>query len=87
MNPEQENSSVHHLRLANSEELLNWIHSRLNGKTIPELPRNKRVQLASACWHVAIEHYMAIVVLVREGLYGSALALMRPAIEAFVRGL
>ena len=74
-------------RLKESERILNWVHSKLDGMKIPQLPDDKRSQLASACWHVAIEHSMAIVVLVHETLHGSALALMRLLFEAYVRGM
>ena len=74
-------------RLQESERILNWVHSKLDGMKIPQLPDDKRSQLASACWHVAIDHSMAIVVLVRETLHGSALALIRPLFEAYVRGM
>jgi hypothetical protein len=39
------------------------------------------------CLHACIEHGMAIVVLVGEDLYGSALALVRLQFEAYVRGI
>ena len=74
-------------RLQESERILNWVHSKLDRMKIPQLPDDKRSQLASACWHVAIGHSMAIVVLVHETLHGSALALMRPLFEAYVRGM
>ena len=74
-------------RLQESERSLNWVHSKLDGMKIPQLPYDKRSQLASACWHVANEHSMAIVVLVHQTLYGSALTLIRPLFEAYVRGM
>ena len=75
------------LRLQESERIVNWVHSKLDGMKIPQLPDDKRSQFASACWHVAIDHSMAIVVLVRETPHGSALALIRPLFEAYVRGM
>jgi hypothetical protein len=75
------------LRLRRSDEVIRWVHANLDGKKIPALPDEKRVQLAAACWHIAIDHQMAVVVLVHETLHASALALMRPTIEAYVRGL
>ncbi len=54
---------------------------------IPQLPDDKRAQLASAGLVVAIEHSMAIVVLVRKTFHGSALALMRLLFEAYGRGM
>jgi hypothetical protein len=66
--------------------VLNWIHSRLDGMRLDTLPTSKRVQLASACLHIAVEHAQAIVVLVDNGLFGSALAMQRPLVEAYCRG-
>ena len=85
--PTPELSPAINQRLQESERILNWAHSKLDKMKIPQLPDNKRSQCASACWHVAIEHTMAIVVLVHETLHGSALALMRPMFEAYVRGM
>lgn len=45
------------------------------------------LQLASACWHVTIEHSMAIVELVHATLHGSALVLVRSIYEAYLRGM
>lgn len=81
------NSAAVLLRLQRSDEVIRWVHANLHGKKIPALPSEKRVQLAAACWHIAIDHQMAVVVLVHETLHASALALMRPTIEAYVRGL
>ncbi len=81
------NSGAVLLRLRRSDEVIHWVHASLDGKKIPALPHEKRVQLAAACWHIAIDHQMAVVVLVHETLHASALALMRPTIEAYVRGL
>ena len=74
-------------RLKKSECIMSWYYSKLVGVEIPQLPNSKRLQLASACWHVTIEHSMAIVELVRATLHGSALALIRLMYEAYVRGM
>ena len=74
-------------RLKKSECIMSWYYSKLVGVEIPQLPNSKRLQLASACWHVAIEHSMAIVELVRATLHGSSLALIRLMYEAYVRGM
>ena len=73
--------------LKESDDVLLWVHANLDGLKISKLPDDKRTQLASACWHVAVEHAQAIVVLVHERLYGSASTMIRPLFEAFVRGL
>jgi len=39
-----------------------------------------------AYWSLAIEHHVAMVVLIERQLYGSAAALLRPIVEAVVRG-
>ena len=74
-------------RLKKSECIMSWYYSKLVGVKIPQLPNSKRLQLASACWHVTIEHSMAIVELVHATLHGSALALIRVMYEAYVRGM
>ncbi|HXG69774.1 MAG TPA: hypothetical protein VNJ04_04080 [Gemmatimonadaceae bacterium] len=73
--------------LQQSIATLNWIHSKLHGQKIPKMPTSKRMQLAGGCWHVTIEHSMAIVVLVDQSLHGSALALVRPLFESYIRGM
>ena len=74
-------------RLKQSDDVLIWVHSKLDGIRLPELPHDKRTQLGSACFHVSIEHSQAIVILMHERLYGSVIAFIRPLFEAFVRGL
>jgi hypothetical protein len=71
--------------LKRSEDTLIWVQHHLDGLHIGE--GNKRVHLAAGCLHTAVEHGQAIVVLVAEGIYGSALALMRLQFEAYVRGI
>ena len=51
------------------------------------MPDSLRARIAGGCFHTVIEHHHAIRTLVHSGLYGSALALIRPTFEAFVRGL
>jgi hypothetical protein len=62
-----------------------WVQQHLDGLSLAE--PCKRSNLSGACLHASIEHGMAILVLVDEGLYGSALALIRLQFEAYVRGL
>ena len=71
--------------LKRSEDTLIWVQEHLDGLHIGE--GNKRVHLAARCLHTAVEHGQAIVVLVAEGLSGSALALVRLQFEAYVRGI
>lgn len=73
--------------LEESKTLSDWVASRLNGRRMPSLPRDKRLQMAMACQHLAIEHAQAIICLIDHGLHGSALALQRPMFEAIIRGV
>ena len=73
--------------LKQSERILIWVADQLDGLRLPDLPNEKRLQLAVGCLHVAIEHAQAIVVLIQEKCFGSALALQRPLTEAYERGL
>ena len=72
--------------LKKSQELWTWVADRLDGQRIPSLSCNKRLQLAMACQHLAIEHAQAIICLIDHEFHGSALALQRPMLEAIVRG-
>ena len=73
--------------LERSKSLGGWVADRLNGLTIRDLPLNRRLQLAMAFQHLAIEHSHAIVALIDHGWYGSALALQRSLFESLVRGV
>lgn len=70
-----------------SKELSAWVATQLDDLKIPELPCNKRLQLASACQHLAIEHAQSIICLIDHKLHGSAMALQRPMFEAVIRGV
>ena len=70
-----------------SEDTLYFVVNRINGLKMPDLPNSKRMQLASGCLHLTIEHGQSIVVLTQEKCFGSALALQRPLLETFERGL
>ena len=73
--------------LNKSKTFSEWVAARLDGLKIPELPNNKRLQLAMGSQHLAIEHAQAIIHLVDNKFYGSALALQRPMFEGIVRGV
>lgn len=73
--------------LRESQETTIWIHARLDGLKIPRMRESLRTGMACASWHVAIEHSQAIVVLVDHSLLGSATAMIRPLLEAYVRGM
>ena len=63
-----------------------WVQEHLDKRQLPGLPTIKRHQLASGALHVALEHSQAILVLVEEKLFASALALVRPLFESYLRG-
>ena len=86
-NPQPPLSPAIAQRLKKSECIVLLYVSKFGGLRIPQLPNSKRVQLASACWDVTIEHSMAILELVHARLHGSALALVRPMYEAYIRGM
>ena len=73
--------------LERSMTLGGWVADCLAGLTIRELPHSRRLQMAMACQHLAIEHSHAIVAFIDHGWDGSALALQRPLFEAVVRGV
>lgn len=73
--------------LENSKKLSDWVACRLDGQRIPNLSRDKRLQLAMACHHLAIEHAQSIICLIDHEFHGSALALQRPMFEAVIRGV
>jgi|CXWL01.1.fsa_nt_gi hypothetical protein len=60
-----------------------WLHERTNGLVFKV---DERMNIAEGFFYLAQEHHDAIIVLVRARLYGSAWALARPLLEAYVRG-
>jgi hypothetical protein len=70
--------------ISDIKDVVAWINATTSGI---EIPSDKRSQIASACFDVAIEHQAAIALLADSGLYGSMLALFRVCKEAQVRGL
>lgn len=70
--------------ISKSGTLGNWLGDQLDGRTLPgSLPD----RLAGAFWHVSLQHHLAIGSLVQEERLASAFALLRPLIDAYVRGL
>lgn len=69
--------------LAKSEALINWLDSKIDGLAVPA---SDRTRLAGGCIDAAMEHHKAVVLLVANRLYGSALAMVRPTFEAYLRG-
>ncbi len=72
-------------RLSSLRDLAQWIDMNTRNLEIPNDDRKK--QIASGCFDVAIEHQAAIILLGQAQLYGSMHAMMRILVEATVRGL
>lgn len=64
-------------------EYLNWIGAAIHEC---DLPATTRVRAAASCLAIAQDHHHAIVVLLDHDLYASSFALIRVALEAYVRG-
>lgn len=60
-----------------------WAMRQVQGKEYEPTIRNR---LASAAYSLALEHHRGLNVLVGARAYGSALTLLRPAVEAFAQG-
>jgi hypothetical protein len=67
-----------------AETLVTRLAQRIEGLKIPAEDRNR---IAAGCFHQALEHHEAIVHLVRRNLLGSAMALVRPLFEIYIRGI
>jgi hypothetical protein len=71
--------------LAQLHAVVRWIQDNTAG--LPVATPGRREALTAGCFDTAIEHQAAIALLCSRGLPGSMLALLRPMIEATVRGL
>ena len=56
------------------------------GLFVPDLPTNKRTQIASALFSLTIKQAWSVTFLFRSGHYDAGLALTRSVFEAFCRG-
>ena len=65
--------------------IVNWIQDKTAGITFRKVDR--RVQMATGCLDLAIEHQSGIAVLFDQQRVGSAFALMRPLVDSFIRGV
>ncbi len=70
-------------RIEQSEDLILWLDSFIEGLSVPT---NDRALIVAACQEVALEHHKSIVLTTREQFHGSAFALIRIEFEAYVRG-
>ena len=68
---------------AAATDYLNWIGAAIHEC---DLPATTRVRAAAGCLAIAQDHHHAIVVLLDHNLYASSFALIRVALEAYVRG-
>lgn len=67
-----------------SELLIQWIDSKIDGL---DVPADVRTRLAAGCLDMALEHQKAIILLTSRSLFGSAAALIRLEVDAYVRGV
>lgn len=54
--------------------LANWISERVDGLAV--IPGHKN-QLAAVCFSLVLDHHLAVIILIENGRYLSAAALMR----------
>lgn len=52
-----------------------------------EIRSELRIRLAGSSLDIALDHHKAVVILISRYLHGSALAIIRPQFEAYVRGV
>ncbi len=66
-----------------SGRFVEWLRQETHGRSLPD---DARTRASAACFVIAQEHHYAIVHLLREQIFPSAFALLRPAFEAYTRG-
>lgn len=66
-----------------SEDLSRWLNLKLDGLAIPA---DDTSRAAAACLDMAMEHQIAVSILLKNKLFGSAFSLARCCLEAYVRG-
>ena len=67
-----------------SEDLILWFDKNIDGV---EIQPEERFRLAAGCLDVALEHHKAVILLIKNHLYGSAFAIVRSLFETYVRGI
>ncbi len=75
---------THSQLVEDSEKIIDWLYSQLDGLNVPSDARHK---FSGGCFDATLEYQKAIVLLVKERLYGAAFALLRAVFESYVRGL
>jgi hypothetical protein len=78
------NTMISETSLRSEEALVSRLSQRIEGLEISATDRNR---ISAGCFHLALEHHEAIVHLIRRNLFGSAMALVRPLFETYVRGI
>ena len=70
--------------LAESADISNWIDSSVHNLAVPS---GDREAMAAALFDLVHEHHKSIQLLLKSNLPGSAFSLVRPTLEAYVRGV
>jgi len=71
-------------RIAQSEDLINWLDRFIERLSIPS---DDRSRIVASCLDVAQEHHKSIVLTTSASFHGSASALVRIEFEAYIRGV
>ena len=66
-----------------SKQLASWIGERVENL---ELPHDPKYHVPAICFHVGLTHHTAIIALLGQRRFVSALALLRPLMESYLRG-
>jgi hypothetical protein len=67
-----------------SGQLASWIGDQIENANVPGTPR---VRNAMALYHIAFSHHPAVLTLIDRSFKISALALLRPLFESYLRGV
>lgn len=70
-------------QLARSKRIDAWLYDSSNGTTAARTPR---IIMSASSYQLAMDHHRAIIRLVEQDMWGSALALLRPYVEAYTWG-
>ena len=70
--------------ISKAENIIHWTDSKATQLQISSEPR---ASISGACFDLAYEHRTSIVFLIKNNLTGSALSLLRPMFEVFIRGI
>ena len=71
-------------KMSESFELADWIADQIDGLQVSTTGKD---HFAAACFHVALGHHVSIARLIESDQPASALALLRPQAEAYLRGI